>query len=63
MIRRDIVHADRDQRVVKWSLVAATFALSLGCFAEVTLARSGDETAPIVAEKTVEADADRRVAG
>jgi hypothetical protein len=34
MIRRNILIADWDHRVVKWSLVASAFALTLGAFAQ-----------------------------
>jgi hypothetical protein len=65
MIRRNIVRGDRDGRVVKWALVAAGFALSLGGYAEVTLARAADEVNKVVAESVAEPDADRvsRIAG
>lgn len=65
MIRRSIVEADRDHRVVKWSLTAAVFALSLGTFAEVTLKRGAEDTTRVVAERVVDVDADRmqRIAG
>lgn len=53
MIRRNLV-AERDQRVVKWSLVAAAFALSLGYFAETSLERHVEDAQP-VAGQTVEA--------
>ena len=39
MIRRDVLQAEPDQREVKWYLVAAAFALSLGCMAEVAALR------------------------
>jgi hypothetical protein len=35
VIRRDVLQEEPDQRGVKWYLVAAAFALSLGCIAEV----------------------------
>lgn len=54
MIRRNL-GAERDQRVVKWSLVAAAFALSLGWFAETSLERHADDAA--VANQTVEVSA------
>lgn len=43
LVRRDVL-TQRDNRTVKWALVAAAFALSLGSFAEHTLAKHGDET-------------------
>ncbi|HSJ09084.1 MAG TPA: hypothetical protein VK928_04200 [Longimicrobiales bacterium] len=46
MIRRDVLK-ERDGSVVKWSLVAAAFALSLGCYAEMVLA-SHEEPTPSV---------------
>jgi hypothetical protein len=54
MIRRDLV-IERDQRVVKWSLTAAVFALSLGYFAETSLERAADATP--VAGQSVEVTA------
>jgi hypothetical protein len=53
MIRRDVVRTDRDQKVVKWALVASVIALSLGCFAEVTMERHAGDTTP--ASQTVQA--------
>lgn len=44
MIRRDVL-AQRDNRTVKWALVAAMFALSLGAYAEHTLEAHGAESA------------------
>jgi len=65
MIRRSIVEVDRDHRVVKWSLTAAVFALSVGTFAEITLKRTAEDTTKVVAESVADADADRmqRIAG
>jgi hypothetical protein len=65
MIRRNIVRADWDHRAVKWSLVAAAFALSVGCFAEVTLSRADEDTGSVVAERASDVEADRleRIAG
>jgi hypothetical protein len=54
MIRRDVVRTDRDQKVVKWALVASVLALSLGCFAEVTMDRHAGDTTP-AAPQTVQA--------
>jgi hypothetical protein len=51
MIRRDVVRSDRDQKVVKWSLIAAVFALTVGCFAEVTLVRHVDDTSAVASQK------------
>jgi hypothetical protein len=39
VIRRDVLQAEPDQRAVKWCLLAAAFALSLGCIAEVVVLR------------------------
>jgi hypothetical protein len=49
MIRRDLV-IERDQRVVKWSLTAAVFALSLGYFAETSLERNAADAAPVAGQ-------------
>jgi hypothetical protein len=51
MIRRNLV-AEKDTRVVKWSLLAAAFALSLGFYAETTLERHAET--PAAATQTVE---------
>jgi hypothetical protein len=37
MIRRNLIRADSDQRVVKWALIAAALAFVLGSFAEVRI--------------------------
>jgi hypothetical protein len=55
MIRRDVIRNDRDQGVVKWSLVAAAFALSIGCLAEVTLERHSED-APTAASQAVQVE-------
>jgi hypothetical protein len=55
MIRRDMV-VERDQRVVKWSLIAAVVALSLGYIAETSLERNAANASP-VAGQTVEVTA------
>ncbi|HUF51755.1 MAG TPA: hypothetical protein VMN60_13095 [Longimicrobiales bacterium] len=34
MIRRDVLHSELDHWVVKWSLIAASLALVIGCYAE-----------------------------
>jgi hypothetical protein len=52
LIRRDVIRGDRDQNVVKWALIAAVFALSMGCVAEVTLVRVDDDSAAAVASQT-----------
>jgi hypothetical protein len=39
VMRRDALRAEPDQRGVKWCLLAAAFALSLGCIAEVVALR------------------------
>ncbi|CAN5646625.1 hypothetical protein BH23GEM9_BH23GEM9_07310 [soil metagenome] len=57
MIRRDVVN-DRDQRVVKWSLLAAAFALTVGFMAETALERHVED-ASTVAEQEIEAKAPR----
>jgi hypothetical protein len=49
MIRRNLV-VERDQKVVKWSLIAAAFALSLGYFAEVQLERHVEDTRPVAGQ-------------
>jgi hypothetical protein len=54
MIRRNISQAERDHQVVKWSLMAAAFALSIGTLAEVKLARTNEEGAKAVAESVTE---------
>jgi hypothetical protein len=48
MIRRDVLR-QRDNRTVKWSLVAAGFALSLGLYAEHALTAETIETEPTTA--------------
>jgi hypothetical protein len=65
MIRRSILQPERDQHAVKWSLMAAAFALSVGFFAEVSLARAAEEGAKVVAERAADVEADRteRTAG
>jgi hypothetical protein len=55
MIRRDVVRGDRDQTVVKWALVAAVFALTVGCVAEVTLVHG--ETDAVAEGQSVKAEA------
>lgn len=47
MIRRDVL-TQRDNRTVKWALVAAVFALSVGAFAEHTLANAESTTTATV---------------
>jgi hypothetical protein len=56
MIRRDVVRGERDQTVVKWALVAAVFALTVGCVAEVTLAHT-EVDAAVIAGQSVKAEA------
>jgi hypothetical protein len=53
MIRRNVIR--HDQRVVRWSLVAAGLALSVGFYAQAGL-ESGEQ-AKAAAEKTAEAQA------
>jgi hypothetical protein len=52
MIRRDVLK--RDNRPVKWSLVAAGFALSLGLYAEHVLTAEVEttDTTTAVVQKT-----------
>lgn len=50
MIRRNVLQGDRDQKTVKWALVAATFALSIGCLAEVSLVAAEDADTTHVVE-------------
>jgi hypothetical protein len=57
MIRRTVWYGARDQRVVKWALVAAAFALSMGYFAEHRLAARNSAEATSVAEQAVEVQA------
>jgi hypothetical protein len=54
MIRRNVMPYDRDQRVVKWTLLVAAFALSTGYFAESTLHRQTEQV-PAAVEQRVEA--------
>jgi len=54
MIRRGVVNGAGDQRVVKWALVAAAVALSMGYFAEHKLATRAATDATTVAEQSVE---------
>ncbi|HSJ23538.1 MAG TPA: hypothetical protein VK929_02565 [Longimicrobiales bacterium] len=65
MIRRNITSADRDRTVVKWSLIAAAFALSVGSLAEATLTRSTEDTAKVVAEQAIDVEDTKavRIAG
>jgi hypothetical protein len=56
MIRRNLYYIERDQRVVKWALIAAAFALSLGYFAETALIRNDADAT--VAGESVEAQSD-----
>jgi hypothetical protein len=48
MIRRDVLR-QRDNRTVKWFLVAAGLALSLGLYAEHTVTAETIETDPTTA--------------
>ena len=48
MIRRDVLR-QRDNRTVKWSLVAAGFALSLGLYAEHALTAETIDAEPTTA--------------
>ena len=56
MIRRDVLHSDRDHSVVKWSLIAAAFALVVGCYAE-TVHRSEIEAGTASAAQVTETPA------
>jgi hypothetical protein len=44
IIRKDVLKTDRDPKAVKWSLIAAAFALSLGCYAELVMTADAQET-------------------
>ncbi|MGH7446065.1 MAG: hypothetical protein ACRELT_00800 [Longimicrobiales bacterium] len=62
MIRRDVLR--RDDRTVKWSLIAAAFALSLGLYAEHALtAQIETEPTTAVVQKAAPAPAPARTAG
>ena len=49
MIRRNVVITETDPRVVKWSLIAATCALLLGGYAELTMAGQAEDETPAAA--------------
>lgn len=58
MIRKDVLHSDLDHGVVKWSLIAAAFALVVGCYAEAVHSSAldaGAATAVQVIEAPVQA--------
>jgi hypothetical protein len=62
MIRRDVLR--RDNRPVKWSLVAAAFALSLGLYADHVLTAEVDsETTTAVVQKAAPAPVQTVTAG
>lgn len=62
MIRRDVLK--RDNRPVKWSLVAAAFALSLGLYAEHALnVEIEQETTTAVVQKAAPAPVQGVTAG
>lgn len=63
MIRRDVLK--RDNRPVKWSLVAAAFALSLGFYAEhvLTVEVEVDTTTAVVQKAAPAAPAHAVTAG
>lgn len=63
MIRRDVLK--RDNRPVKWSLVAAAFALSLGLYAEhvLTAEVETDNTTAVVQKTAPAAPAQAVTAG
>ena len=48
MIRKDVLHSDLDHHVVKWSLIAASLALVVGCYAETVHNRAVDTSATAV---------------
>lgn len=58
MIRRNVFQSERDPRVVKWSLLAAALALSLGGYAEMVISEHADAqpAASVTAEDTAHAD-------
>lgn len=60
MIRRDVLR--RDNRPVKWFLVAAAFALSLGLYAEHALTTETDAQTAVV-QKAAPAPAPAAIAG
>jgi hypothetical protein len=63
MIRRDILR-QRSNRSVKWSLVAATLALSAGLYAEHALSvETNEEAAAVVQEAPTVAPAPPATAG
>lgn len=63
MIRRDVL-TQRDNRTVKWSLMAAAFALSLGLYAEHALSvEVEEETTTSVVQEAAPAPATTRIAG
>lgn len=63
MIRRDVLK--RDNRPVKWSLIAAAFALSLGLYAEhvLTAELETDSTTAVVQKAAPAAPAHAVTAG
>lgn len=63
MIRRNMYYIERDQRVVKWALIAAAFALTIGYYAETALVRR-DADATVAGESVkVQQSVSARVAG
>ena len=61
MIRRDVLK--RDNRPVKWSLVAAAFALSLGLYAEHALNVEIEQETTAVVQKAAPAPVQGVIAG
>lgn len=62
MIRRDVLK--RDNRPVKWSLLAAAFALSLGLYAEhVLTVQQVEEDQTAVVQKAAPAPVQAVIAG
>jgi hypothetical protein len=59
MIRRHVVHMEKDPRVVKWSLIAAVCALLLGGYAELSMASQADAEVPAAAVAGESAEAER----
>ncbi|HEX6132784.1 MAG TPA: hypothetical protein VFZ24_02300 [Longimicrobiales bacterium] len=62
MIRREVL-TQRDNRSVKWSLMAAAFALSLGFYAEHVLSVQVEEETATVAEEAAPVPAPAVIAG
>lgn len=54
MIRRSVMRTDWDQKVVKWSLIAAAIALTMGWVAESQIERHASDGSLPAVEQTVE---------